>query len=55
MDDYVASVPIPDRWRIVDTLGYEDNWYDPYHRNTLKGDKPVYGDDWFFNLGIISD
>ena len=55
IEDYVAAVPIPDRWRIVDALGYEDNWYDPYHRNTLKGDKPVYGDDWFFNLGIISD
>lgn len=55
IDDYVAAVPFPDRWRIVDTLGYEDNWYDPYHRNTLKGDKPVYGNDWFFNLGIISD
>lgn len=53
--DYVDSVPMPDRWRIVDALGYEDNWFDPYHRNTLKGDKPVYGDDWFFNLGIISD
>jgi hypothetical protein len=55
VDDYVASVPIPDRWRIVDALGYEDNWYDPYHRNTLKGDKPVYGEDWFFNLNVISD
>jgi hypothetical protein len=55
IEDYVASVPLPDRWRIVDSLGYEDNWYDPYHRNTLKGDKPVYGEDWFFNLGIISD
>lgn len=53
--DYVDSVPLPDRWRIVDALGYEDNWFDPYHRNTLKADKPVYGDDWFFNLGIISD
>ena len=53
--DYTASVPLPDRWRIVDALGYEDDWFDPYHRNTLKGDKPVYGDDWFFNLGIISD
>ncbi len=55
IEDYVASVPIPDRWRIVDALGYEDNWYDPYHRNTLKGDKPVYGEDWFFSLNVISD
>lgn len=54
MDDYVLSVPIPDRWRIVDALGYNDRWFDPYNRNILKADKPVHG-DWFFNLGIISD
>jgi len=54
LQDYEKAVPVPDRWRIVDALGYEDNWWDPYHRNTLKADKPVHG-DWFFNLGIISD
>src|SRR6185436_16022228 len=53
--DYVASVPVPDRWRIVDTLGYKERWFDPYNRNTLKADRPVHGDDWFFNLGVISD
>jgi hypothetical protein len=52
--DYVASVPVPDRWRIVDTLGYQDRWWDPYNRNVLKGDKPVHG-EWFFNAGVISD
>ncbi len=55
LQDYVASVPVPDRWRIVDALGYEEHWYDPYNRNALKADRPVIGDDWFFNLGIISD
>ncbi|MBL4828153.1 MAG: hypothetical protein JKY66_10675 [Spongiibacteraceae bacterium] len=55
LSDYSEAVPMPDRWRIMDTLGYEENWYDPYHRNKLKGDKPIYGDDWFFSLGIISD
>ena len=54
VQDYEPSIPMPDRWRIVDALGYEDNWWDPYHRNTLKGDKPIHG-EWFFNLGIISD
>jgi len=53
--DYVESVPMPDRWRIVDTLGYKERWYDPYNRNVLKGDKPVMGKDWFFNLNLISD
>ncbi|MFL0798918.1 MAG: hypothetical protein K6L80_00595 [Agarilytica sp.] len=55
LEDYVASVPIPDRWRIVDSLGYKDRWFDPYNRNILKGDKPVFAKDWFFNLGVISD
>ena len=52
--DYVASVPVPDRWRIVDTLGYKEQWWDPYNRNVLKADRPVH-DDWFFNVGLISD
>lgn len=51
--------PVPDRWRIVDTLGYEERWWDPYSgNNTLKGDKPIFGKpgkDWFFNLSAISD
>ncbi|MFW6094285.1 MAG: hypothetical protein ACODAC_09950 [Pseudomonadota bacterium] len=55
VDDYVASVPIPDRWRIVDTLdGYDYPWWDPYNRNVLKGDKPVVG-EWFFNFTGIAD
>lgn len=52
--DYVDSAPVPDRWRIVDALGYQDRWWDPYNRNVLKGDRPVHG-DWFFNLGLLSD
>lgn len=54
--DYPASVPIPDRWRIVDALdGYNYPWYDPYNRNVLKGDKPVNDDEWFFSFLGISD
>jgi len=55
MTDYMDSVPLPDRWRIVDTLGYQQNFLDPYNRNVLKADKPVFGENWFFNLGVISD
>ena len=55
LNDYPPSISIPDRWRIVDTLGYEDRLWDPYNRNVLKADRPVHGDDWFFNLGVISD
>ena len=51
--------PVPDRWRIVDSLGYAERWWDPYNgNNRLKGDKPIFGKpgkDWFFNLSAISD
>jgi len=47
-------VPLPDRWRIVDAL-YDERWWDPYRRNRYKGDKPIHGDDWFFNITGISD
>ncbi|MBT6275369.1 MAG: hypothetical protein HOI95_14685, partial [Chromatiales bacterium] len=51
-DNYI---PIPDRWRLINDLGLvkEDLW-DPYNRNFLKADRPVYK-DWFFNLTLISD
>ena len=50
------SVPVPDRWRLADQLGViNPRWYDPYNPNPLKGDRPVFGGDWFFNLGVISD
>ena len=52
--DFVQSVPLPDRWRIVESIGYTENIFDPYNRNVLKADRPLY-DDWFFNLGLISD
>src|SRR5581483_5524486 len=54
LTDYVESVPLPDRWRIVDELGYPHNLLDPYNRNPLKADRPFHG-DWFFNLGLLSD
>lgn len=53
LDDYPDSVPVPDRWRIVDSL-YQEHWWDPYNRNYLKGDKPLH-DDWFFAFTGISD
>jgi len=47
---------LPDRWRIVNLLGYQENLLDPYHGNNwLKGDRPAFGEDWFFSLGIVSD
>ena len=47
--------PVPDRWRIVEALGYPVNWLDPYHgSNPLKGDRPVFGEDWFISLKASS-
>jgi hypothetical protein len=55
-----TSVSVPDRWRIMDTLGFKFPLYDPYNHNVLKGDKPFepfakWGPDWFLALSAISD
>ena len=60
------QVPIPDRWRLIESLGLvKERWLDPYHQNTLKGDRPInrekvkwlpiHEDDWFFSASAISD
>ena len=54
------SISVPDRWRIMDTLGFKFPWYDPYNHNVYKGDKPYepfakWGPDWFLSLSAISD
>jgi len=50
-------IPLPDRWRITDAVGitHANHIYDPYNPNVLKGDRPIFGEDWFFNLDVISD
>ncbi|MBK7951704.1 MAG: hypothetical protein IPK00_23810 [Deltaproteobacteria bacterium] len=48
--------PVPDRWRIIENLGVNEKWYDPYNQNTLKADRPLPGTkDWFLNLNVIYD
>ena len=53
-------LPMPDRWRIVKSLGLlrYDPW-DPYNPNVIKGDLPIrqaeLGKGWFFNLSAASD
>ena len=58
------QIPIPDRWRLIESLGLvKERWFDPYHQNTLKGDRPlkadkwplITGDDWFFSGSLVSD
>jgi len=49
-------LPVPDRWRLAKDLGIvKESWLDPYNRNLLKADRPIFGRDWFFNLTLISD
>ena len=50
-----GEMPVQDRWRILDALGRGENPLDPYNTNTLKADKPIFGDDWFVNVGAIAD
>lgn len=60
------QLPVPDRWRLIESLGVvKERWFDPYHQNTLKGDRPINrskvpwlpikGDDWFFVANLVSD
>ena len=48
------TLPVTDRWRIMQALGFRAPWFDPYNQNLLKGDLPVVR-DWFVNLGVVSD
>lgn len=42
------------RWRLVEAVGVNEHWWDPYHQNTLKGDRPLVG-GWFLRLDGVSD
>jgi len=36
------TFPVPDRWRLIESLGLvRERWFDPYHQNTYKGDRPI--------------
>jgi hypothetical protein len=55
VDQVGEFIPLPDRWRIMEALGFKFPWYDPYNQNIWKGDKPIHGEDWFFSALAISD
>ncbi|MBX3693111.1 hypothetical protein [Dokdonella sp.] len=55
VDQAGSFIPVPDRWRIMEALGLKSPWYDPYNQNVLKGDKPIFGEDWFFAMTGVSD
>ena len=48
--------PIPDRWRLLNSLGLvPQHWYDPYNQNTYKADKPIRNGDEFINFNVTAD
>ncbi len=48
--DEFRKEPVADRWRLTRALGLTNYpWYDPYNQNTLKADRPIIGNSWFFN------
>ena len=59
IDQVGDFLPVPDRWRIMETIGFKFPWYDPYNQNVYKADKPVgfgeHGEKRFLNLNFISD
>ena len=56
VDPFDLGPTVPDRWRIVNSIGIETNLWDPYNgQNWLKGDMPVWGKDWFYSIIAISD
>ena len=55
IDQVGSFLPVPNRWRIMESLGYQFPWYDPYNQNIWKGDKPIDGKDHFLSLNFISD
>ena len=56
VDPFGLGPAVPDRWRIVQQVGVKSNLWDPYNaQNSLKGDMPVWGDDWFYSIIAISD
>jgi hypothetical protein len=56
LDSVAEGEGLPDRWRVVSMLGYRENLWDPYNgNNPLKGDRPMFGEDWFLSLLGMSD
>jgi len=49
-------LPLPDRWRVIEAVGVNERWFDPYNQNTLKGDRPLPGhENLFVVVAGVSD
>ncbi len=45
------ALPAWDRYGRPGEFPYtKSHWYDPFDRNVIKGDKPIFGQSWFFNF-----
>lgn len=40
---------------MADSIGIPPRFWDPYNRNPIKADRPLFGEDWFVNVAFISD
>jgi len=50
-DRWDAPMPAWDRYGKSGEFPYaKPHWYDPFNRNRLKGDQPIFGQTWFFNF-----
>lgn len=65
-DDQAVFNVIPNRWnyKLPDYRRYKEkgeyfftkgHWYDPFNRNKLKGDYPIFGNQTFLNVTLTSD
>ena len=53
LDD--SFLPVSDRWRMGLAIGKPESLLDPYNRNLIKADRPIFGDDIFLSFSAISD
>ncbi len=53
LDD--SFLPVSDRWRLGLAIGKPESLLDPYNRNLIKADRPIFGDDIFLSFSAISD
>jgi Carboxypeptidase regulatory-like domain len=50
-DRWDAPMPDWDRYGIGGEFPYtKGHWYDPFNRSRIKGDKPLFGQRWFFDF-----
>jgi hypothetical protein len=50
-DRWDVPMPVWDRYGKGGEFPYtKPHWYDPFNRNRLKGDQPIFGQTWFFNF-----